>query len=393
MRLRIPAAVWFAVSGVALLAAQAAPPSLNPASAAVPQPRSHAKPSRPSAPSAPQVIFDATSLGSPLILDKGWRVGITSDPAAATPGFNDSAWAIRNAQAAMDEVPDEDETQPATGAKQTSGSPAQQPQNARSQRYAWFRIHIKLAPNHGPVALLIELPVSRSASFGLDALESSPDVFANGRRIQPEGPHGNAPGDYQPISRIYDLNLDPSETSLTLAVRTMYIPFGYGAYTSFFSNRTLRLGNHDDLQSELNLWSDHSLFQRLPRLIYSVLLAVVGVFLFALYFAQKGHTLSTCGWLCTSWCRPPSALSNWPAAPPASTASGTWRWHCSSFSSLPTSSSSFSSPSSRCRGDGTSGGSATPRPFWLAWDLHSSSCFTAELFFSWQASSCPPCCG
>jgi hypothetical protein len=190
----------------------------------------------------------------------------------------------------MDEVPDEDQTQPVSGGNQTGGASKQQAQNAHSQRYAWFRIHIKLAVNHGPLALIIELPVSRNASFGLDTLESSPDVFVDGKLIQPEGPHGNAPGDYQPISRIYDLNLDPSETSLTLAVRTIYTPFGYGAYTSFFANRTLLLGKHEDLQRELNLWSNRSLFLRLPRLIYSILLAVLAVFLFALYFAQKGHT-------------------------------------------------------------------------------------------------------
>jgi len=290
LRLRIAAAVWFAVSGAALLVAQAAPPSPNPASPAAPKPPTHAKPTRPSAASAPQVLFDATGLGSPLLLDKGWRVGITSDPAAASPTFNDSAWAIRNAQASMDEVPDEDQTQPVSGGNQTGGASKQQAQNAHSQRYAWFRIHIKLAVNHGPLALIIELPVSRNASFGLDTLESSPDVFVDGKLIQPEGPHGNAPGDYQPISRIYDLNLDPSETSLTLAVRTIYTPFGYGAYTSFFANRTLLLGKHEDLQRELNLWSNRSLFLRLPRLIYSILLAVLAVFLFALYFAQKGHT-------------------------------------------------------------------------------------------------------
>jgi len=290
LRLRIPAAVWLAVSGVALLAAQAVPPSPNPPSAAVPKPRSQAKPTRPSAPSALQAIFDATSLGSPLLLDKDWRVGITSDPAAASPAFNDSSWAIRTAQASMDEVPDEDQTQPASAAKPTAGASEAQAPKSAAQRYAWFRIHIKLAPNHGPVSLLIELPVSRNSGLAIEGLESSPEVFANGKQIQPEGPHGDAPEDFQPISRIYNLNLDPSETSLTLAVRTIYVPFGLRAYTAFFGDHTLELGAPDDLQRELNLWSNRGLFERLPSLIYSVLLAVVAVFLFALYFAQKGHT-------------------------------------------------------------------------------------------------------
>jgi hypothetical protein len=250
---------------------------------------------------ATRTLFDATSLGSPLALDKGWRVGISSDPNASSPAFDDQAWAVRNAAASIDEVPDEDETaplaaaNPAAAAKKpapaspSAGAAAPPAQKRTSQRYVWFRMHVKLAPNHGPLALMIELPVSKNASFGLDALESSPDVFINGNKVAPEGPHGDSPGDYQPISRLYKIDLDPSQASLTLAVRTIYIPFGYGAYTTFFANRTLRLGNHDDLQRELSVQTNQGLFERIPRLVYSVLLAVLAAFLFALYFAQKGH--------------------------------------------------------------------------------------------------------
>ncbi len=138
-----------------------------------------------------------------------------------------------------------------------------------------------------PSSLNCRFQKSLPSPFGSPGL--SPEVFANGRQVQPDGPHGSAPQHYQQISRIYNLNLAPSETSLTLVVRTIYIPFGYGAYTGFFANRTLSLGNLSDLQRELNLWSNRNLLDRLPRLVYSVLLAVLAVFLFALYFAQKGH--------------------------------------------------------------------------------------------------------
>jgi len=37
------------------------------------------------------------------------------------------------------------------------------------------------------------------------------------------------------------------------------------------------------------LWTAHSLFERLPRLVDSILLMVLAFFLLALYFAQKGH--------------------------------------------------------------------------------------------------------
>ena len=39
----------------------------------------------------------------------------------------------------------------------------------------------------------------------------------------------------------------------------------------------------------MELWSVHSLFERLPRLINNILLTVLSLFLLALYSTQKGH--------------------------------------------------------------------------------------------------------
>ena len=271
MRLRLLAAIWLAACGVVPLAAQ---------------PRSHAKPTPP----APAAIFDATGLGSPLTLNEDWRVGITADPAAAKPDFDDSTWAVRDAESFMSDVSDEDETSTSSGAAKPAAPSKKAAPTSHDRRYAWFRLHIKLAVGHGPLALLIQLPVSTNTSFEIDTGGPSADVFSDGALIQPEGPHADAPQRYQRISRIYNLNVPAAETSLTLAVRVPYIAFGYDAYTSFFSNRTLYLGNHDDLARQLTLWSNQNLFERLPRLVYSVLLVVLALFLFALYFAQKGHT-------------------------------------------------------------------------------------------------------
>ena len=44
--------------------------------------------------STPDVLFDATNLGSPVVLDKNWRVGITANQNAANPDFDDSSWAL-----------------------------------------------------------------------------------------------------------------------------------------------------------------------------------------------------------------------------------------------------------------------------------------------------------
>ena len=274
MRRIILGIATIAVCGAMPLVAQQAPPRPSPAPL-----KSHtlAQALRAQVPSVPETVIDATGLGSPLLLYKGWRVGITADPAAATPEFNDSDWAVRDAQASFAEVPDVDQsTRTPVGA---SGK--------ASERYAWYRLHLKLPLRHGPLSLLMELPVSQNATISSQTFDL--DVFANGRHIRPEGPHGDDPARYQQISRIYNLNLPPTETSLVLVVRSIYIPMGYEAYTTFFANRTLRLGNREDLDRSLELWSVHNLFERLPRLVTAILLVALALFLLALYFTQKGH--------------------------------------------------------------------------------------------------------
>ena len=191
-------------------------------------------------------------------------------------------------KSAIADVEDEDHRAGNAGSEAMDG-----PENlpgGHKRPYAWFRIHLKLAPSHGPVSLLIELPITQNTNMTLGASGPGLDVFANGRRILPEGPHGDATFRYEEISRLYHLGLDPNATDLTLAIRTLYIPFGYYSYTSFFSRRTFRIGNPEDLRRGWDLWFMHSLFERLPRLVNAILLTVLSLFLLALYFTQRGHT-------------------------------------------------------------------------------------------------------
>jgi len=239
-------------------------------------PNHHARPAQRNAPTIPQVVFDASNLGSPLALDKGWRVGITTDPAAAMPDFDDSTWAIRDAHEFFADVPDEDHIEGDSGHPKDHHRP-----------FAWFRLHLKLAPNHMPLALLVELPVSQNVQMGASSLGLA--VFANGKQIQPEGPNSNAPERFQAISRLYKFDIPPSETSLTLAIRSYYVPFGPEAYTTFFAKHKLRLGSPEDLNRDLEIWSVHTLFERLPRLVNNIMLTVLSLFLLALFFTQKGH--------------------------------------------------------------------------------------------------------
>lgn len=286
MRLRL---VFLAALGVcAVLPAQAPPPhppAPNPLGALIaPHPR-HAAPLPANPVHTPDIYFDATGMGSPVRLDHDWRVGITADPAAAAPGYDDSTWALRNATDAFPEVPDQDH--PAGASKPASPGDRRVPRHRRP--WAWFRLHVKLAPNHGPLALLIELPVSHSTNVSISE-GITPEVFVDGKPVSPDGPHGDHPENYQAISGLYRLDVPPSETSMVLAIRTIYIPVGYASYTTFFSNRTLRLGAPQDLSEILELWVDNSMFERLPRLVVCILLVVLAAFLLALYFTQRGHT-------------------------------------------------------------------------------------------------------
>lgn len=293
MQLKLMAALDVGLSVGLCAAVSFCPPLARPAQIQIhvvpSQAHKAAKPAQAAPTPGAAPVVDATDVGSPLKLDKGWRVGISSDSSASTPGFDDSAWSVRDASPVIDDVPEDESSSTASPQANQPGTGAVA-QKQSAQHFAWFRIHIKLAPNHGPLALLLEVPVTQNSSFGVSTAGLTPDVFANGLEVVPDGPHGSSPERFQVISRTYQLHVPSDQTSLVLAVRTRYIAFGEGAYTTFFGSRSFALGNPDDLARELNLWSNRSLFERLPRLIYSTVLLVLAVFLFVLYFAQKGHS-------------------------------------------------------------------------------------------------------
>ncbi len=247
--------------------------------------KQHLPPADVNAQATPPVVIDATQIGSPLTLEKGWRVGVTANTAASGSDFDDLKWVVRNTGDSLDDLQDLD--RPEGGAP--SPEPGAGPHPRHGRPFVWFRLHVKLKPNHGPIALLIAVPVAQSATMNVEAGGPGVDVFANGKLITPEGPNGQAAGRYQEISRIYDLNVPPEETDLTLVIRTLYIPFGLASYTNFFTNRSLRLGHPADLAKDLESWSSHTFFEHLPRLVTSILFAVLAVFLLVLYFTQKGH--------------------------------------------------------------------------------------------------------
>jgi hypothetical protein len=249
------------------------------------RPHPHSQPVQTTAKPTPVAIFDAGNLGSPLKLNKDWRVARSANPAASAPNFDDSTWTVWNAQTTFAEIPDVDHTAPPPPPVPGSQAKISPPKN-HPRPFTWYRLHMNLAPNHGPVSLLVELPAALNTTFEIISADvPGAEVYANGKLIQPEGLNSDNPERYQAISRIYDLDLAPSETSLTLAVRSVNFPASAG----FFATHKLLLGNREDLENSRELWTLHRLFEQLPRLVNSFLLAALAIFLFALYFTQKGH--------------------------------------------------------------------------------------------------------
>jgi uncharacterized membrane protein len=283
--MRLRSILLRSLSTLAMLAVCAATCVAAQDTADQPHPRQHSHIQRspaagPANPTPDQpVSIDATHLGAPLMLDKHWRVGVSGEEAANSE-FDDSTWAIRDSAESIADVDEDSDT-----AKDENG-----PRRHGPHDFVWFRLHVKLAPNHGPVALLIEVPIKEGASLtGVGNLSSDAVVFANGREIRPGGPNSDTPELYQSISRVYNLQIPADQTELTIAIRTLHIPFGLTAYTHFFSARSLMLGSPETMNRTLDLWRDRSLFERLPKLVNSILLMVLSGFLFALYFTQKGH--------------------------------------------------------------------------------------------------------
>ena len=265
-------------------------PLAEPAIAHLLEKKTHARPAEAQSQRTPTVFFDVSNLGSPVRLEKNWRVGITAKDEAANRDFDDSFWTLRDTGAPFAEVPDLDH--PSNGAFPSDGKRADGktgPPPGHKRPFVWFRLHLKLAPGHGPISLLVEMPVTQITSIN-SSTDPGLEIFANGRLIHPEGPHGQQPEYFQAISRIYDLNVPPSETELTLAVRTIFLGQGpHESYANFLVAHRFLLGYREDLDRALELWTIRMLHERLPRLINAILFTALALFLLALYYTQKGH--------------------------------------------------------------------------------------------------------
>ncbi len=230
-------------------------------------------------------------MGSPLVLDHNWRLGIAPGEDPAKPDFDDSTWPTRDAKDALAEVDDsaaDDDKDNKPDHPADPNAPHDHSHGPHGRPFAWFRIHIQLPAHHGPLVVLVRVPVSRNSQMSFNGTVGM-DLFVDGKLVLPEGPNATTAESFQQISRIYPINVPESETSTTIAVRIPFANFGVDAYTNFFAHRTFFIGERQDLVSHLDLWTHAMLFERLPSLVDSSLKVMLALFLIALFFTQKDH--------------------------------------------------------------------------------------------------------
>jgi hypothetical protein len=225
-------------------------------------------------------------MGSPVKLDHNWRLGIAPGADPAKPDFDDSQWPTRDAREIMAEV-DDSAANDDKGPDHGPGG-AGHPHHPHGRPFAWFRIHIQVPAHHGPLALLVRVPISRSTQISYNGTVGM-DLYVDGKPVNPEGRIGETPETYQQISRIYSLNIPDSADSFVLAARVPYSAFGTDAYTSFFAHRTFFLGERQDLVAHLDLWTNAMIFERIPALVNAGLKVLLALFLLVLFYTQQDH--------------------------------------------------------------------------------------------------------
>jgi len=235
-------------------------------------------------PAGTEVDFDATGLGTPLVLDHNWRLGIAPGADPAKPDFDDSQWPVRDAKEALADIkePSDEDDHPPSAEERRKHPHGNRP-------FAWFRIHVKLPANHASLVVLVRVPVTRNSQVSVANGTVGMDLYANGKKVRPEGSNSATPETYQQISRIYPIDIPSTQTDLVLAIRTPFASLGMDAYTGFFAHRTFYIGEQDDLASHLDLWNHAMLFERLPSLIDGGMKLMLALFLLALFWTQRDH--------------------------------------------------------------------------------------------------------
>ena len=177
-------------------------------------------------------------------ISANWLTHDGDDPAWAAPGFDDSQWTPV-------EIDDMGIARPG---------------------WHWFRIHLKLNPNHPELALLLQGGVGTYQLF----IDGAP---VNSTRILPSFAVN------RPVERVFPI--PPGGSDLLLALRTR-IPSGYAAW-HFPQFLSVFLGTPNVIDAQrVSSLRDRTSFA-IPAIVINTLILVAGLALLALYSNQRGH--------------------------------------------------------------------------------------------------------
>jgi Stage II sporulation protein E (SpoIIE) len=188
---------------------------------------------------------DATQWPSGLVtLSDGWLEHDGDNPAWAQANFNDRGWT----PVELDDL----------GAAQPGRR--------------WYRVHVKLAPGHPPLDLL------------LAGGEGTYELFIDGK--QQAGPGlRQLRGVKRPTEQVF--SLEGEGTDLVLALRTS-APTGYtGWHLPLFL--TAALGTPGAIENERAALQSQRLYAALPSIAINLVLMLAGIGAFALYRSQRKH--------------------------------------------------------------------------------------------------------
>jgi hypothetical protein len=136
----------------------------------------------------------------------------------------------------------------------------------------WFRLHVKLAPNHPHLHLL------------LAGGEGTYELYINGKQVP--GPRLRTLfGVKRPTEQVFPVPDD--DTELTIALRTLAPPTYTNWYLPLFL--TAATGTPRAIEHEQQAMESQRLYAALPSIAINMALMLAGIAAFALYRSQRKH--------------------------------------------------------------------------------------------------------
>ncbi len=203
------------------------------------------------APVVPAQTFDATGIGSSLPVQGNFRMQTGDEIGWADPGYDDSQWKLVAA----------DKTLADYGLRTYHGM-------------LWYRIKLRLAPNHGPI------------SIRLADTYTSYQVFANGRQVAEYGGMPPKGVRYNSSQETFSLQVPPETTNVVLAIRVWANTIT--AVPGMTANGVL-IGLTSEIEKERRLIQADNVYNYAPLAVDAVVTFLFGLLLLVLYLAQRDH--------------------------------------------------------------------------------------------------------